>query len=231
MLIAIMSSLVSAAAPELEVIYPAPESPADVRYNDLVEILHEALEHTAATYGPYKVHPAHSVMNEARELQTLEAGEEINIAWSSTSDEKEQHLLPIRIPLRKGLLGYRIALISKDEQALLDKVHDADDLRKFTIGQGIGWGDVALYNRNGFKVLTANYENLFRMAEVRRFDLFPRGIGEVFKEYDEHVKLNPNLVVEQHLLIQYPWPYYFFFNRKDTALAERVETGLRAMMK
>jgi membrane-bound lytic murein transglycosylase MltF len=69
------------------------------------------------------------------------------------------------------------------------------------------------------------------MLEVHRFDLFPRGIGEVFKEFDEHAKLSPDLAIEQHLLIQYPWPYYFFFNNRDTALAARVETGLRAMIK
>jgi len=214
-----------------EVVYPAPESPQDVRDNDLVEILHSALEHTVASYGPYRLRPSHLAMNEARQLVMLSNGGELNITWSSTSDEKERTLLAIRIPLRKGLLGYRIALIAKSQQPVFDLVQSADDLTKLVVGQGIGWGDAGLYNRDGFKVVTANYDQLFRMTAAKRFDFFPRGIGEIFKEYDTQAPMVANLAIEQHLLIVYPWPYYFFFKKSDTALAGRIEAGLRAMLK
>ena len=170
----------SAGHAQTQIIYPAPESVNDVRYNDLIEILNTALEKTRDKYGPYTTAPSAHIMNEARQQKTIEDGTGIiNIFWSSTSEDKEKRLLPVRIPLRKGLLGYRIALISKDKQALIDKVHTLDDLRKVRVGQGFGWGDVEIYKANGIPVLTAQYDKIFHITAKGRFDLFPRGIAEV----------------------------------------------------
>jgi ABC-type amino acid transport substrate-binding protein len=124
-----------------------------------------------------------------------------------------------------------VALIARNRQAHVDKIRNLDDLRKEHIGQGIGWGDVAIYKANGIKVHTAGYESLFKMVAANRIDLFPRGINEVFPEYAARHDAIPNLAVEKNLLIYYPWPYYFFFNKSNKALAKRVETGLRKMMK
>jgi hypothetical protein len=220
----------------VRVIYPAYESANDTRFDDVIEILHAALEITKPQFGPYELAASAHGMNEARYLTELEnegkasSITHVNVVWSSTSNEKENTLLPIRIPLRKGILGYRIALIAKDKQAEIDRVKTVEDLRRLVIGQGLGWGDVVLYQDNGLKVTTASYTNLFPMTALGRFDLFPRGISEVFAEFAIHAKDNPNLAIEQNLLIYYPWPYYFFFNKIDGALKTRVETGIRMMM-
>ncbi|MBI3146437.1 MAG: amino acid ABC transporter substrate-binding protein, partial [Pseudogulbenkiania sp.] len=138
----------------------------------------------------------------------------------------------VRIPIEKGLLGYRVALISQDRQPAIDRVRTLADLRKLTIGQGIGWGDTDLYRYNGVKVFEANYNSLFSMVSSGRFDLFPRGVGEVFAEYDAYSGRHPKLAIEKNLVLYYPWPYYFFFNRKTGApLANRVEEGLRMMIR
>jgi len=217
---------------QTRVVYPGFESRADSRYNDLLEILKTALEKTAAEYGPYTLQPSTSGMNEARSLaELLNPDGLINVAWSGTSVQKEKDYRALRIPLRKGILGYRVALIAKNRQAEIDKIRNLDDLRKATIGQGIGWGDVAIYEANGIKVYTAGYESLFKMVAANRFDLYPRGINEVFHEYAARHDAIPNLAVEKNLLIYYPWPYYFFFNKSDKSLAKRVESGIRKMMK
>ena len=213
------------------VTYPADEVASDARHRDLLEILHTALEKTVPQFGPYQLRPSAEIMNEARYLLELKNGRLLNIAWSSTSIEKERDYLPIRIPLRKGLLGYRILLINKDLQPKLDNVHSIDDLKAYSIGQGLGWGDVALYRANGFMVWESSYDGLFPMTAAKRVDLFPRGVGEVIPEYTHYVKDNPQLAIEQHLLLYYPWPFYFFFNKKDQALHDRVEAGIRLMLK
>jgi hypothetical protein len=220
------------AVAQTKVVYPAFESGADSRYNDLLEILKTALEKTVAEYGPFTLQPSKSRMNEARYLaELLNPAGMVNVGWSGTSVQKEKVYGVVRIPLRKGILGYRVALIARNRQAHVDKIRNLDDLRKEHIGQGIGWGDVAIYKANGFKVHTAGYESLFKMVAANRIDLFPRGINEVFPEYAARHDAIPNLAVEKNLLIYYPWPYYFFFNKSNKALAKRVETGLRKMMK
>lgn len=215
----------------LKVTYPANETAGDTRFNDLMEIMRTALEKTTGEFGPFELEASSEKMNEERTLSELKNGKVVNIAWSSTSSEKEQDLLPIRIPLRKGILGYRVALIQADKQAEIDKITTLAELKKLTIGQGTGWGDVKLYESNGFQVSTAKYDDLFKMTATGRFDLFPRGISEAFPEQERNVKANPNLVVEKNILIYYPWPYYFFFNKNDTALQKRLEAGIRKMIK
>jgi len=214
----------------LQVIYPYSGTANDVRFRDLLEVLRTALEKTTPEYGPFELRPFHDSMNEARYLFELKSGHSINIAWSSTSVEKEQEFLPIRVPLRKGLLGYRVALIAAGAQGKVDRVQTLDDLRHLTVGQGIGWGDVLVYQANGIRVVTANYDNLFKMTALSRFDLFPRGVGEILAEYELFHKEVPNLAIENNLLLYYPWPYYFFFNKKDLALKSRIEAGLRLML-
>ncbi|MFM9436757.1 hypothetical protein ACFDR9_003842 [Janthinobacterium sp. CG_23.3] len=215
----------------LKVTYPAYETAGDTRFNDLMEIMRTALEKTTAEFGPFELEASSEKMNEERTLSELKNGKVVNIAWSSTSSDKEQDLLPIRIPLRKGILGYRVALIQADKQAEIDKITTLAELKKLTIGQGTGWGDVKLYESNGFNVTTAKYDDLFKMTATGRFDLFPRGISEAFAEQERNVKANPNLVVEKNILIYYPWPYYFFFNKSDTVLQKRMEAGIRKMIK
>ncbi len=222
----------SAFSAGVKVVYPANQTASDSRFNDLIEILDTALKATMPEFGPYELVPSKDGMNEARYLVELKKGEEsVNVVWSSTSVDKEKDFLPLRIPLRKGILGFRIALIAKDKQALIDQVKTLADLKKLTIGQGLGWGDVKLYESNGLTVSTAQYDNLFKMAAGGRFDLFPRGISEAFNEYDTYSKSNPDLAIEKNLLIYYPWPYYFFFNKTDAKLKERIEAGIRKMMK
>ncbi|MES2049703.1 MAG: amino acid ABC transporter substrate-binding protein [Pseudomonadota bacterium] len=223
--------LSSALAADTKLIYPADEDEGDTRVNDLKEILQMALKKTEPEFGPFELRPSTLKMNRLRYLSELERGRTINIAWSSTSEEMEHRFLPIRIPLRKGILGYRIALIAREKQALIDQVKSIEDLKKLTVGQGLGWLDVQLYEANGIKVEQAKYGNLFKMTAYKRFDLFPRGINEIFSEYVLHSKENPNLAIEKNLLIYYPWPYYFFFNKNDAALRTRIELGLRKMIK
>jgi len=219
----------SLASAETRVVTIAPESPSDVRFNDLLEILKGALDRTVPDYGPYSLEQAPVQMSAARAVEQLERHGMVNVVWSSTSIERERRFLTIRIPLRKGLLGYRICLINAQDQERIDQVQTLADLRHLTIGQGTGWADVAIYNAEGIPVTTAAYGGLFDMVSARRFDLFPRGVSEIFREFALHAPRLPGLAIDRHLLLYYPWPYYFFFNRDDAALEARIETGLKRM--
>lgn len=214
-----------------QVIHPADEEKGDPRFNDVKEILRLALEKTVAEFGPFELRASKQHTNGLRYLSNLANDSDLNVVWSSTSEEKERNYLPIRIPLRKGILGYRLLLVHKDKQALLKNVRTLQDLRKFSVGQGVGWDDVKLYEANGIEVVEAKYSNLFRMLSYKRFDFFPRGINEIFAELDKETAQNPELVIDENLLIQYPWPYYFFVSKSNPQLQKRLELGLRKMIK
>lgn len=214
------------------VIYSAGEVQNETRFNDVIEILCTALEKTRLRYGDYECLPDAQIMPKKRVLQELEKTEHnINVTWNPTSIELEQRFATIRFPLRKGLLGYRVLLINKENQPKFDQIKTPEDLKKVSLGQGVDWNDNAIYENYGIRVIQGKYSQLFKMLTANRFDGFPRGIGEILTEYEKNKERNPELSIEKNLLIYYPFPYYFFFNKQDTAIRDRVETGLRIMQK
>lgn len=215
---------------ETRVVYPAPESPQDRRFDDVRALLQGALERTVDDYGPFHMEPVAESMSSTRYARELEQGRVPNVIWTSTSIERESALLPIRIPLRRGLLSYRIGLIHQDGQPRLSAMRTIEDLQALTFVQGIGWGDVDVYRANGIAVETAQYESQFRMVQAGRVDMFPRGVGEVFAEFEARAEQLPGLSVERDLLLYYPWPYYLFVAPDNQRLAERLEVGLRRMI-
>lgn len=215
----------------MQITYPADEEPGDPRFKDVKEILRVALEKTVPEFGPFHLRASTQQTNGLRYLSNLARENDLNVVWSSTTIEKEQNYLPIRIPLRKGIMGYRLLLVHKDKQAQLKDIKTLDDLKKLSVGQGVGWDDIKLYKAAGMTVVEAKYSNLFRMLSYHRFDAFPRGINEIFNEFDKESLANPDLRIDENLLIYYPWPYYFFVAQSNTKLRDRLELGLRKMMK
>ena len=218
-------------AKELVVIYPRPQSESDTRDNDVVELLRFALQKTVDSYGPFKMKPSIR-MKEGRYKLELKKGRTLNVIWATVTEELEKELLPIRIPVRKGILGYRIFLIRKQDQEKFAAIDTLEELKKLRVGQGADWNDVHVFRFNGFNLVTgSSYEGLFKMLIQERFDYFSRGINEALPEYEARKDNLPDLFVEENLLLYYPWPKYFFVPKNNTQLAERIERGLNIMIK
>ncbi|MFK9002990.1 hypothetical protein [Pseudomonas pergaminensis] len=149
----------------------------------------------------------------------------LSVFWTSTSKELEAQYQPIRIPIYKGLLGYRIFLIRKEDQPKFTKVRTLADLQGLMAGQGQYWSDTQILRKAGLAVATSTKdEGLFYMLDGGRFDYMPRGVPEPWDEIKGHPNLN--LVVEQELMLIYPSPAYFFVSRDNPQLAKDLEYGL-----
>jgi hypothetical protein len=215
-------------------VYPPPESGADVRMNYYWELLDAALRATSGKYGPYELAAGTKVMNAARAELSLTHSADITLMARTTSMEREKTLTPVRIPLDKGLTGYRLLLIQQATQDKLDQVRTLQDFKAISIGQGAMWVDTQILRAAGLKVEEgSSYESLFLMLKTGRFDAFSRGVNEIGKEWANGQLTNPDLMIEKNLLLYYPLPrYYFFAPTPDGAmLAKRVDEGLRLMIK
>jgi hypothetical protein len=232
-LFVIYSTAFPVAAKELNVLYsPSPVSKDDNRFDYSISLLRKVLEKTVDSHGDYNLHPAEK-MNVGRAIQFLKSGttNTVNVIWTTSSESREQSLLPIRIPIRKGLLGYRIFLINKEDQAKFSKIQTVDELKELRVGQGHIWNDVNVFKDNDFEVVTGPiYEGLFRMLVEKRFDYFSRGINEAPAEYESRKDRYPSLHIEDSILLYYPWPKYFFTSKKSPEIAERIEYGLKMMI-
>lgn len=216
-------------AGEMVYLYHPPESKEDVRYDYHWEVLRTVLEKTKKKYGSYTMKPCKNVMNEKRQVHVLKEGEKLTVMVRSASQKFERMFTPVRIPLDKGLIGYRVFLINRNDQPRFSAIKNLEELRKFTVGQGLGWSDVNVWRANGFRVMEGSvYEGLFGMTVSRRFDFFSRGIVEIIEEYEQRKDKMPDLHIEETITVYYPWPIYFYFPKsvQGKKLALRVEEGL-----
>ncbi len=214
-------------------IYHGPESSNDVRYNYHWEILKAALEITKDEYGSYIMRIADRMAENRQIVEMENASGKLTVMIRETSIEYEKLFEPVRIPIDKDLIGYRVFLIRKQDQLKFNNVNTFDDLKKFSIGQGVGWGDIDILRANGFKVIAGSqYEGLFQMLLSHRFDIFSRGIAEVVDEYEQRKAAMPELSIEESILLYYPLPTYFWFTKNEVGkfLAERVRTGMLKMI-
>lgn len=224
-----------AATAQTLAVYPRSLSATDSQYRYDYELLRLALAATRDSHGAYELRPSDEAMNQARAADELARGSgRVTIFVRSTSIDHERRLLPIRIPVDKGLVSYRLFLIRADSQARLDAVRTLDELQRFSVGSFVTWTDTQVLRHGGFDVVTGdNYDGLFHMLNARRFELFSRSVDEALRECDERRAELPDLAVENGLLLYFPHTRYFFVarNADGQRLAARVEAGLERLIR
>ncbi len=162
---------------------------------------------------------------EARIIQMV-VENQLDICWYATTNEFEDRMLPIRIPMYRGLLGYRILMIKKGTQSKFDGITTIEDLKRVSLGSGRFWADTDVLTANKLTVTRVlKYESLFFMLDGGRFDAFPRGAHEPWSEMKKYPQMD--FEVEKNILLVYPNPFYFFVNKSNAELARNVEKGLR----
>ncbi|MER2492794.1 hypothetical protein [Catenovulum sediminis] len=205
----------------ITVVYTKPLSELDQRIVYPLEVLKLVLSKTNINF---KLQPSRVAMTQNRALKMLALGVGVDVVWSMTNEIRETNLTPIRVPLYKGLIGWRLLLIKSANQTRFDKLNTLADLQRYIAGQGHDWPDTDILAANGFRIVSSSsYEGLFEMLEKNRFDFFPRSIIEIGNELKSHTEYN--LSIEKTLLLHYPAAFYFFVNRANSALKIRLENG------
>lgn len=190
-------------------------------------LLEAVMDVTEEDFGPYEILVRDHLSSAQRLEVELKSGEWINVIWAPEVESSNVELITIPFPTLKGMLGYRALIITKDKQALFDKVESVEDLRELRPGQADIWRDTDIYRHNEFDVVTAPaLPNLFYMLQRERFDFLPLGINEVKDELALYQKELPELTIEKNLLIHYPFNVHFSVSPKTPEIARRIETGL-----
>ncbi|WP_337840716.1 hypothetical protein [Rheinheimera sp.] len=223
-------SLALHAQEQPQLLIPKPRSEYDINHQYYVSLLDKALR-KAANGRPVPRLVASYQMEQGRALRELAKGEVLDVFWVGTDQEKEHQFRAIRIPLERGLMGFRKMTLHKDKQALFDTIHSLQGLQRLTACQGAYWPDVSIMRTAGLKVLEAPvYENIFKQINAGRCDYFPRGLHEGLVELQLRHSLYPNLVRYPDLMLHYPFTVYFFTQKQHEALAQWIEQGLEAMI-
>lgn len=191
------------------------------------KLLELVLARTTDAGAPLRLMPYPEEVTQNRAMLLLQAGA-IDVIALGTNAEREAMAKPIRIDILRGIVGYRVLVIRAADQPRIARM-DADALRQqLSFGLNSQWADVPVMQANGFTVETSSsHESLFGMLAAGRFDAFPRGLNEAARELRERQHLYPALALEQGKALYFPYPIYFWVNQKNTALAARIERGLR----
>jgi hypothetical protein len=190
-----------------------------------------ALEASSPKYGAYEFKVAPLRMERDRLLQEMLKGELVNLSGQVTSREWEQKLIPIRIPIDKGISCYRIALIDGRHQDLFSAVRSVEQLKAMTLGSGRQWSLTATYKQAGFNVVEGTTSaGLHSMLAAGRFQYFPRAIDEAIYEQAAYVPNFPALSVERSFALYVPSPRYFFMGAGQKRLAQRLEYGMQQLI-
>ncbi|WP_188152394.1 substrate-binding periplasmic protein [Teredinibacter waterburyi] len=203
--------------------YPGLES-GEINPNDLYKL--KLLELAFAEMNqPLKLQPVNSSwVLESRSSRNLIDGR-YDVHWLMTNQRHESMLRPIRVPIYKGLIGWRLLFIHTRNQAHFAAIETTAGLQKMVAGQGHDWPDAEILDKNNFALELSSYSRgLFKMLDVGRIDYFPRSLVEVWNEQQQFSE--SDLVVENHLALHYPAAYYFFVAKDNQALADIIEQGL-----
>lgn len=178
--------------------------------------------------GTFTLKQNQEATSQNRDIASLEKNT-IDVIWIATSIEYEKRIQPIRIPIFKGLLGYRVFVIQQAKQTLFDNIDTLSDLKNISIGQGLGWVDIDILRSNGFSVTGAlNHDQLYTMLARNRFDALLRGLQEPWAEIEKFN--NQNIVVEKNIIVKYPLPMYFFVNKNNVELEKLIRTNFNKMI-
>ena len=208
-----------------------PHSLFDQRHIYNNAVLTAALDKTVQQYGRYTLDLSIPGTQRERALVELIAGERINVHIVPTRPEWEKKALPIRIPIAKGLLGYRLFLVNRQHVDTFSNIESIGQLKTLKAGLRQQWSTTKVMQNCGFNVVAgSDYEGLFKMLMNDRFDYFPRGVNEIFAEFESRREQLPEMIIEPNLALFIPMPIYIFVCPKYPQLAERIEIGLHAMI-
>jgi len=203
----------------------------DSRYTYPKNLLQRILDVTETEFQTTVVEATTNVMTRPRALRELKRGLNIHVMAEAPKPEWNTHLLSVRIPIRKGIQGYRLFLIKKRDQAHLNTISSFDAFKKLPTGSGKDWSTTRVLEGNQFNVIKGNnYDGLFSMLMLDRFTTFGRGINEAFDELEQHQQKHPELAIDEKFLLFIPLPTYFFVSPKKPALRDRIEKGLKQLI-
>ncbi|MBQ1782860.1 MAG: hypothetical protein II007_04330 [Gammaproteobacteria bacterium] len=200
-----------------------PETADDLRTQYPLALLRLALDHSGSDYRLEGT----AAMTQSRAMALMEHNRGVDVVWTMTSREREAALRPIRIPIDKGLLGWRVLLVRGSDAGRFVAA-DHKTLKQMIAGQGHDWPDREILLNNRYVTRALSYDALFNMLARGHIDYVPRSVTEVQDEANIHA--NKGLVIEPSLMLWYPAALYYFVHPDNEHLARQIERGLEAAL-
>lgn len=187
------------------------------------KVLALALAKTEQEYGIANLQAYERELSNERLRRYLQDKQYIDVMWSTATKQRNQALRPVKFDLLKGLGQYRFLLVQAGDSKRFEEINSLRQLRQFSAGSGTYWSDTKVMRYNGIEPVTSVNHSLLPMLAAGRFDYLSRGAHEVWSELAAH----PNqFELLDNVVLKYSCRYFFYVNKDNVELAERLEKGL-----
>ncbi len=172
-----------------------------------------------------------------------------DIVWG-VYGENFNGLTPVVIDVFKGGFSLRSFLIHADPDTSsqcyglenkLKNINNLEELVRSNIPfiQGKGWGDTAVLQSNGLKVVTGKYPGLPRMLDGGRGCVYPRGVHEIKADLASFESDDPKntwkypsgdkVTLKEYtgIVMSYPNPYFIYVNKDNLVLKDFLEKQIQ----
>ncbi len=203
----------------------------DKRAQHKDEVIIRSLEITEAEFGPFTFEAVNVDMTPSRALASIKTGNLINTFIAPASDVWDKSAIPIKVPIRQGLLSYRLLLINKQDLTKYKGVQTLDELNQLTAGLQHGWITTKIFKELEMNMITGhNFEGLFLMLNKHRFNYLPRAIYEIYDEFESRKEQLNNVIIEPTLALYLPMVTYVYVSPTEPLIAKRINAGLRKLV-
>jgi len=206
---------------------------ADLRTPYLERVARAALERTRSDFGDFTLSRSEFLGEQRRRYLLEHNSGPINFSYFPYRPGLSTKLVPVRIPVDLGALGFRVLLIRRADQPIFSKIDTLEALKAIRLGSVETWADNEILRRAGLTVVTGMaHQGLPKMLLAGRFDAFSRSITEAEQDMDRLEPEESGIAIDSHLLIHYPSPGYFWFTGDEDGRnrAARMRVGLSRMV-
>ncbi len=196
------------------------------------KVLEAILDATKEEWGAWEIEESlEEYPGNEESLVFTEKGHDLFVTIAGNQKFKEGDMIVIPHLLTKNLLGYRIPIIRKEDAGLFGGISRPADLQKLDHGIPETWSDATIFRHNGYNVVEeGNFDDIFDRLQNRLFDYSAYGANEVLGVYENRASKREGLIIDQNVLLFYPFPLVFYVNPDLPKMAERMEQGLQSII-
>lgn len=206
---------------QIEIVYPNVNGQGKTTLS--YAILKLAMEKSGEEY---KINIQDYRTNDVSQRRMLSEGK-IDVADFGTSKEFEEEFTTVYFPIDLGTNGWRVLLIHKDNNQKFSKIKNLQTLQKYSTGLGSGWSDIKIFEESGIRVHKApQISHLMGMLNSKRFAYFSLEAQNAYWHLEKYKEKYPNLVIEDTIVITYPFARFFFVRKYNFKLKDIIYKGL-----
>lgn len=196
------------------------------------KVLKAILEATEEEWGPWEIVESLDEYPGAEEsLVFTSKGHDLFVTIAGNQKFSEGDMMVIPHLLTKNLLGYRVPIIRKEDAGIFAGISRTGDIQKLAHGIPETWSDATIFRHNGYNVVEeGTFDDIFERLQNGLFDYSAYGVNEVLGVYENRASKQEGLVIDQNILLFYPFPLVFYVNPNLPELAERIELGMQRII-